>query len=1482
MQMGSEHSQHSPYPQSYHSTSPSQSQHSQLRKSNSPQNNPNYLQAPSISAPSSGVPLSHPTAVYQAADGSYDFLSPNAYMSENAYSGASDHTSTSDFENGFYLEENFGMLADPNQNVGLEDLQQGGAEAGHRGSRETEGTRGSVDTDKTRTSVGTGIATLDSHLMSPVLTDSGESDSRQGPHSPLQDVGVDKPGNSDNVPAALIMHNVAQGNMEQAHPFPDQAMQITPTETNTSRSNGPSPDNPTGHRPPSNAPSISPVVRVESYSRGDSPARVRASSFNSTGRKRSRSGSRSSHLGARHNDGRQEETKAKGDYFSGAPDNAISEAARVGLSPEARYQVGNVEVPNFKDQEEKAQVAMKNVDVEEWLDRNEPGRESGANAPPAKPASVPKRQRARSAGAQSLSVENLQRFKTTVVDSHIPGPGVLVYEESGDEDEEENVEEMDLVSLDQDPEAVSPTAPVNDVPGQARPGDYAELPNQPPLYRAKLWQDPLHDMTDPGVKLQPVTANDAIMRFQQRAESIDATSRRGTWGSRRLSESDLRGLLHQLSFSQKSSDVAMSAEKRERRSSFLKEAAAKLVSRKSGNILKLHASQHTSPQQSARPSVVQVHQRKDSSDSRKDSLTVPGSPPPAPTGMRRMSSVGKRPRSPRINTSSAVAAMAFQTGALGAGGSISATAPSAEGSWPQVRRQRSKSDVHGMSHHHQTSNLADMWTHSGGPPMPSLAAPSVKEEKLDITMAGVEDDDEDDGMEDTGVSMDLSIRPDSIIPTLEGFRSNIRQLNPRLPPFMFDRIAQEQLRRFKKLLDFKIKHVQAVNMGKCSSGKHCTELGGEPTYLPSKSSGRDSEITHTGFSVAGLGQSDEDVNALAEGIVTPAQFPPGVPMPPVKRLPAEFECSLCFKVKKFHKPSDWSKHVHEDVQPFTCTFATCAEPKSFKRKADWVRHENERHRQLEWWMCNMNDCSHKCYRKDNFVQHLVREHKLPEPKVKTTKAGKPAVRGPSSQKSRTKQENAEDGDEIDQVWKLVEECRHETPKNPKDEACKFCGNICNSWKKLTVHLAKHMEQISMPVLGVVKQKEVTAETIISPIEQRMGGQTPNMSPSMQIPYAQPGQNISPFGMPIGGIHGSTPTPGSGGYSMNPGGLTPGGNYFPTQEPMSYQRVSPNTYPPPSHTQHLSANYNMRPSPLNPMSSYGSQSSSSYSQSSTPFSNPVNARRTSFSQQPANTSPENLYGGMPAPSVPNPVHARRSSFQSQSPVNSSAENLFGSMPAPSVPNPVNARRGSFHSQSTANTSPENLYGGLPAPNMPTSQPRATPYDDNSGFQYVAQPQQTFQSPIEGVGYQFGNQTPSSYPQQAPTPSAFSQQQQPTPAFQPQTTPPTVYGQPTQMSPPPNTFRGQQTTSPTSYPQPMNISSSPNPPSYQQQPQPMSGQLGMQYNPMGQGHMSQMQGFSQPSLDPSLYAQHQQHRHQQQQSSQSQQQQSQQQHGFGYGQ
>ena len=1136
----------SPNPRSNYSLSPTLSKASNTTPANNSTSPPhtNDLLHQASHSPYLANGFQQPDTTSQTLQDSFnytvtdDFLTPNAYLSDNGYNGSSEHAGSPELSSDFYLGNEIDIATDPNFPVDL-DVSQ--AYLGGNGADYANvGRIISDDSNNTyRTSLGT--ATLASHLMSPVLTDRASPESRDGQGSPTAEEEALK------IEAA---HNTRlnSGDYSEAMSNPAAQMQHTPTLTSSSKNT--SPDR---NARPEIARAASPVFRIESYSRGDSPARHESLMVRS-GSKRSRG---SSHLAVEQGDSSEdgEGEIVQEDYFqqhaSPISDDtrgrSFETSERPGLDPIARLQISTEEIPNFRDQEESASAALRNADVEEWLAKSEGNSEAGGEEDvPPRPIKGPtfsKRRRAKSAG-DTLSQENLESLRNAgapPADLHIPGPGLLLIEDSGEDD----VEMSDIDEEGSDlPE--TPPAAFEDISHATEVrADVLESPmrdiDAPPLYRAKVWQDPIYDSTDPGVKMQPASSNDAMYKYELRSHELDNISRAATWGTRRLSESDLVGLFHRITFNNK--DSPGEKEKPDRRGTFLEQAAAKLRPRRSGSILKRKESESSRP--ATRPAALE-HSKKDSSSS----LGLP-------TTIKRMPSLGKKPKSPRIDTGSAVAGIATSIAALGAGagGSVSATAASSPGTpWTAVKNtikgNRSQSGIHPPS---PTSNIGGLWNRQGGPPMPALAAPlkeDLKPQQADRSEAVEEDDDE--AIEEKGVTVDLTIRADPIIPTLDGFRANVRQLNPRLPPYMVERVSQEQLRRYKKLMEFKIKHAQAINNSKCSSGKHCKALGGEPTYFPSKASTKEPEMSHTGFSIAGLGPSDDDTNAVGDGVVTPAQFPAGVPMPPVKRLPAEFECSLCFKVKKFHKPSDWSKHVHEDVQPFTCTFANCAEPKSFKRKADWVRHENERHRQLEWWMCNMHECSHKCFRKDNFVQHLVREHKLPEPKIKTMKPNKPAVRGPSAQKARKQMEehSEEFPEEIDQVWRLVEECRHETPKNPKDEACKFCGNVCNSWKKLTVHLAKHMEQISMPVLNVVEQKHVTPETIISPIER--GSQQPSMSPSIASPF-----RANPAPEPR---YGFVPPNITGDFTRmhSPSGYYPSINPTPA---VGFHRQGPATYPP---------------------------------------------------------------------------------------------------------------------------------------------------------------------------------------------------------------------------------------------------------------------------------------------------------------------------------
>lgn len=1229
-----------------------------------------------------------PSAVPEAqelngyATSSPDFLSPNdnSYLSDHY---PSEHPDTPGYKNGFWPLEEFGPLESIDRGsevLGFSDFSTDGPSL-YPIKVERDTTPLLNGTQKASSGTAT---TLASHLMSPVLTDQASPMSGTGiPGLPLDDHYSMEGAN--NTSGFIGLGDSIDPSILQV----DQ-MQHTPALTGSSPNTSPERSN-----IPPIARAASPVVRIESYTRGDSPARV-ARPMMRSGSKRSRGGSRSSFLTVQDDESSDEDVADLDRYREqqrlGSPTGLRPAEAgtegRIGLDPSARMQVGNAEVPNLKDQEDAAQTALRNADVEDWLAHSE---NASIDSPDASADRRPnfsfnRRRRARSTGDNTLSRANLDRLRnepSIIAGPLIPGPGLLLAEESGEEeaedDEEEFEEENDGIIL---PESPLSKVEVND-PSEFDPrgSPYPQVnETPPPLYRVHLWEDPLRDPTDPGCQMQPGTSNQAIVLYEQRSRDFETLSRVATWGTRRMSESDLPGLFHRFSFKEEKDPEKL---KGDRSPSFFD----KLLSRRA-SLLKRKESDSSKVQPSHPPPTAE-HTKKDSISSRKESLGVPT--------LQRMSSLGKRPKSPKINTISAVAAMGNQIAAVGASGPLSATT-SPTNRWTAtkniIRRTRSRSELYGSL---PTNKLTDLWTKTGGPPMPTLASPANLEQSnmsQQTTPPLGDDDDDEDVAEEKGVTIDFSLRADPIIPKLEGFKSNVQQVNPRLPRYMVDRVAQEQLRRYKKLMDSKVKHIQAVRKGKCSSGKHCTELGGEPTYLPSKSSGREAEHSHTGFSIVNPAPSDEDVSALAEGIVTPAQFPQGVPMPPVKRLPAEFECSLCFKVKKFHKPSDWSKHVHEDVQPFTCTFQTCADPKSFKRKADWVRHENERHRQLEWWQCNMSDCSHKCFRKDNFVQHLVREHKLPEPKIKTAKASK--VRGPATQKRKAHGDDGLDdssNDEIDQVWKLVEECRHETPKNPKDEPCVFCGNICASWKKLTVHLAKHMEQISMPVLTVVKESTVTPETIISPIEQRISQQV-SMSPTVLNQYTHNTDPMSPYV--------TTPDPrGEFPFSAVTGQTSFYRGSTDARAAGPHHRGQPSTYPPPS-------SYPATRHPPNPSIYYGPGGV---------------AENIKIDSDPVYAQPQDTY------------ISRYSSYE------------------PSPGSQITSAPRAFNNSQSS--SPETMYEvmrGL------TSQPRSAPYIVENGFQPSYQQQQqpqstrqqqyvgSFETPI----YSYHSAAQLSYPLQAGVP------------------------------------------------------------------------------------------------------------------------------------
>ncbi|KAJ5286855.1 Zinc finger C2H2 [Penicillium angulare] len=714
-----------------------------------------------------------------------------------------------------------------------------------------------------------------------------------------------------------------------------------------------------------------------------------------------------------------------------------------GLEPSSR---GNEYVPSPNELKSQRELDIKKQDITLWsVDVSAANSEAGDDEAPVpdRPNYHKKnnRLRARSTGDRPLERVDYFNLKSTA-----PGPGVLVHESEEEDEEDEEDEDDDDASV-RSGATGSDSLPADaNEPGrydQSTPDVFPSLESAGSTedFRLHPWQDPLRDPTPRMEAVQPGSSTAAMVAFEKRARDIETASLAATIDNNSII--NVRSNFERMSLSGEPKT------KEGRGSSLLKYPffhTPSILKRQASN---LSTSSVNASAQQAKPEP--QPQRKESHSHR-----------------HRLSlSTKQHSRSPSLT--SALMSMTGQMAAIGGNNAVHAVSPNTEVSpkgQPVKARGRSRSELPRPTT--TTPGLMDLMTSHGGPPVANLLLsprnstdndplPANNGPYFDKIVAKDEEEDEDqlDAAEDKALVMEFPPVSSLPVPTFEGFRAQIMLLNPRLQPALIQRFANEQVRRYKKLVELQQKHAAAISNGKCKTGQFCFALGGEATLLEPRKTSASSETGQTQFRISNMGH-DQSYPGV-DGSFTPAQFPPGVPIPPVNRLPAQFECCICYDVKKFQKPSDWSKHVQEDVQPFTCSFPQCNEVRSFKRKADWVRHENELHRHLEWWTCSFHECNHTCYRKDNFVQHLVREHKMPDPKVKKGKGT--AAEGHSGNRER----------DLAQLWKLLEDCRFETDKTAQSEPCRFCGNILGNWKKLTVHLGKHMEQLAMPVLELAKQ-----------------------------------------------------------------------------------------------------------------------------------------------------------------------------------------------------------------------------------------------------------------------------------------------------------------------------------------------------------------------------------------------------------------------------
>jgi hypothetical protein len=250
-------------------------------------------------------------------------------------------------------------------------------------------------------------------------------------------------------------------------------------------------------------------------------------------------------------------------------------------------------------------------------------------------------------------------------------------------------------------------------------------------------------------------------------------------------------------------------------------------------------------------------------------------------------------------------------------------------------------------------------------------------------------------------------------------------------------------------------------------------------------------------------------------------------MPPAQTFPAEFECQLYFQVINLSKPKDWTVYVYEDLKAYTCTYEQCDDSILFKRRCDWSRHENERHRQVELWVCReskptrsrgkvSNTCLKGYVYSDNFEEHLKRVHTFGDKQAKAmveecnymkTNLGNErqldlwVCRELSVSGEKTSESAGETSDvcltgliraynfnrHLKGAHKLSEEQakaivkeNHYIKTDSRNEPCRLCRTVITEFKLLISHLAEHLEHISCYGLQDVRRKRKRARSFLLP------------------------------------------------------------------------------------------------------------------------------------------------------------------------------------------------------------------------------------------------------------------------------------------------------------------------------------------------------------------------------------------------------------------
>lgn len=542
-------------------------------------------------------------------------------------------------------------------------------------------------------------------------------------------------------------------------------------------------------------------------------------------------------------------------------------SGRKGMDPDRRQTLSQKEVPNFNDQTKIAEQEASLNAVASWMARDEE-----SNAPVDTAAWVDEELPSITEGRRSSNANNSPRSPC-----HASTASSARYPDTKLDDD------CSIRSL--SPEPIPRKNRIKE--GQVYINPDANSVDTRDLELLQLGTGVSRLVNDAPVVLDIVegehdgkTANAAILAWQKATDNLSIISRRATWGTtRRSTETDIENitsgnLLKRLS-------IGKGVEKKP---GFFNSVVKLARKNSAANRLKRNRSD----------AGISAGSRLASEDRMSDAGSL--APPKTPSGNARRS---RSPLMPRIETNVADLLMPSghsYHGRRASASNVSPTSSIGDFFGRHIRsRSRSKSDLNAGN------GLAEQWKGLGGPP---IAIPSpCDDDKRDFTPRDVysdaegDDDDEEQFRQDANLAPDLGLE---IKPTMDGFRRNILALNPHIKPYLVDRLAHQQMVRYKSLLQKRLNHEAALQGGSCPSARVCIRMGQSSRPAEPKRKGRNSRLSQT---------VDDGSDSNPDNKLGPENFPPGIPMPPTDRFPAELECQSCFQVKTLQKPSDWTKHI---------------------------------------------------------------------------------------------------------------------------------------------------------------------------------------------------------------------------------------------------------------------------------------------------------------------------------------------------------------------------------------------------------------------------------------------------------------------------------------------------------------------------------------------------------------------------------------------